>query len=824
MRAISSIFRCDTRLEHLLNKNFMKEYNHQKIEQKWRKRWREQDIYRTNEDAAGEPYFCLDMFPGISGSHLHVGHFMGYTISDVKSRFARLQGKNVLHPMGWDAFGLPVENFAIKNNIHPQQAKDDNKVTMKAQLEQIAAMYDWDREVDTSDPAYYKWTQWVFLQMHKAGLAYRAEAPVNWCPNDKTVLANEQVVNGECDRCGTSVEKKSLKQWFFGITKYADRLEADLAHIDWPERTKKMQRDWIGKSHGMEIEFAIKGSEAHTLKVFTTRPDTLYGATFLVVAPEHLLISEIVAADNKKEVDAYIRAALNKSERERMETTKKTGVFTGAYAINPANNTEIPIWVADYVLGGYGTGAIMAVPAHDQRDFDFATSYKLPIIEVIERPADAPSDVAYTSADGLLKNSQEMNGMPANQAQEVIAIKGESEGWGRKATTYKMRDWLFSRQRYWGAPIPIIHCETCGEVPVPEDQLPVLLPQTAEYKPRDDGRSPLANVPEFVNVTCPKCNADAKRETDTMDGFVCSSWYFLRYTTPHDTTKAFDKKMAAKWMPVDLYVGGAEHSVGHLMYARFFTKFLYDKKLVTFNEPFQKLFHQGTIYRDGAKMSKSKGNVVNPDEIVEVFGADSLRTYELFMGPADQAIEWSDKGIEGIYRFLGRCHRLVVENSARTTPAPQEIDSLLHRTIDKVTKDIESFHFNTAISAMMEFVGEAKEFRLEQSQLEQFITLLAPFAPLLADELWEELGHAKSIWTQGVWPKADPAKVRNEHTTIAIQINGKLRGTVIVATGTKEDVVVTEARNISNVATHLEGKTIRKTIFVADKLVNFVVS
>ncbi len=947
-----------------------KEYDHKRIEEKWRARWAAERPYAAPDVVVDdkEKFYSLDMFPGISGSHLHIGHFLGYTLSDVRARYELLHGKQVLHPMGWDAFGLPVENFAVKNNVHPRVAKDLNKATMKEQLQHIAAMYDWERELDTSDPEYYRWTQWFFLQLYRAGLAYRKEAPVNWCPTDKTVLANEQVVDGACERCKSPVERRNLKQWFFKITAYADRLEQDLAEVDWPERTKKMQRDWIGRSEGAEVEFAIDGRD-EKIAVFTTRIDTIFGATYVVLAPEHSLVSRIVTAEQRAAVDAYVARAARKSELERITGDKeKTGVFTGAYAVNPANGERIPVWVADYVLMTYGTGAIMAVPAHDERDGAFAKAFELPVREVVlphridmknppregkqtverqgvhgivfdpkaqkylavkwkqfpwtsivvggveaedkdvveaarreileetgyknlkfvrvlggqvvgeyfaankdinrkawatavyfelendervqvsdeeaakhdvvwltrteiapERMTNAEIDIWLDRLegreqmhvdDGVLTNSGVYTGLRSADARERVVADLAAKNAAEKKINYKMRDWLFSRQRYWGAPIPMVYCGECGEVPVEENQLPVLLPDVADFKPRDNGRSPLANVPDFVRTTCPRCGGAAERETDTMDGFVCSSWYFLRYPSPHDGARAFDPAAVASWLPVDLYVGGAEHSVGHLMYARFFTKFLYDQGLVKFKEPFRKLYHQGIIYRNGAKMSKSKGNVVNPDEIVDVFGADSLRTYELFMGPADQAIEWNDRGIEGVYRFLARAYRMVVERDEYTETS--DVARAISATIDRVSRDIESFHFNTAISAMMEFVNLASGKKIPAAVLEQLVILIAPFAPHVAEEMWAELGHADSVF-RATWPTADAAQLIQTEVTIPVQVNGKVRATLMVPVGTSEAEVTARARELENVAKHLAGKTVRKTIFVQDKIIGFVV-
>lgn len=809
----------------------MNEYNHKKIEAKWRKRWESSNIYKTPEKPGKKKMFILDAFPGISGKGIHVGHWIGYVLSDVFARYQHLRGKKVLHPIGWDAFGLPVENYAIKNNVHPQIAKNENRDTMRRQFREMSTMYDWNREIDTSEPEFYTWTQWFFLQLYKKKLAYRKLAPVNWCPSCKTVLANEQALESSCERCGTKVTKKKLKQWFFKITTYADRLEKGLDNVDWPERTKKMQRDWIGRSEGMEIQFCIN-EQKEKLNIFTTRQDTLYGVTFMVLAPEHPLVNKITTTSSASRVTDYIQKAKSKSELQRLEDKKKTGVNTGAFAINPINNEKIPIWVADYVMMSYGTGAIMAVPAHDERDHEFATTYHIPIREVIKRPPHQEVDKKKITSElytgpGEMIHSSDFNGLDSKEGIKKILLKGKKEDWGKAAVSYKMRDWLFSRQRYWGAPIPMIYCETCGEVPVSEKDLPVLLPENADFAPRDDGTSPLSNEKKFLYASCPLCGKKATRETDTMDGFVCSSWYFLRYPSAHDDTQAFDKELIKQWLPVDFYVIGAEHTVGHLLYSRFFTKFLFDSDYITFEEPFKRLFHPGTIYRDGAKMSKSKGNVVNPDEIIETFGADSLRCYELFMGPADQAIEWSDQGIEGLYRFLGRAHRMVYDFVSKKDKAKNalndspELMKLIHKTIYKVTKDIEDFHFNTAISAMMEFVNDAKNLQPSKKVLEDFIVIMSPFAPLVCEEMWEMLGHDGSIF-HATWPIFQKELLKNEKIQIAIQINGKLRGTIEVQTDALEKEIIQAAQSVGNVAKHLKEKKIIKTIYIKNRLINFV--
>src|SRR3990167_8784676 len=735
----------------------MRRYNPKEIEPKWQRIWQETKIDRAAEDKAKPKRYVLEYFPYPSGSAMHVGHVRNYTIGDAVARYARMKGMNVLHPMGWDAFGLPAENYAIKTGISPQEAVAKNVKNFKQQLMQMGFSYDWSREIESADPKYYKWTQWFFLLLFKKGLAYQEESFQWWCPHDKTVLANEQVENGHCWRCGNLVEKKALKQWFFKITQYADRLEEDLDSVNWSESIKAMQRNWIGKSQGALIEFSILNSQLST-PVFTTRPDTLYGATFLVLAPEHKLLNKL---SNSKEVENYIKQASLKSEIDRMETEReKTGVFTGSYAINPANSEKIPIWVADYVLPSYGTGAIMAVPAHDERDWQFARKYKLPIIEVIEKPTEAKD--AYTG-EGRVINSGAYNGLDSATVREKIIIDLAKKKLAQEQVNYKLRDWLISRQRYWGAPIPIIHCPKDGAVPVPEDELPVVLPEMKSYEPSGDGRSPLANVPEFVNVKCPKCGGPAERETDTMDGFACSSWYFLRFADPHNDKKPFDKATADFWLPVDDYIGGAEHAVMHLLYARFWTKVMFDEKLIDFDEPFTTLRNHGMILApDGKKMSKSWNNTIEPDNLIEQgYGADSIRLLELFIGPWNQSANWSVEGLGGTFRFLQRVWTLAQEflkakenSKGHNAELETQIKRTVHKAVKKVSPEMTELGFNTAIAALMECVNELyklksdRNFEMARSAWEEgFIALsqlLAPFSPHIAEELWADLGQSGS--------------------------------------------------------------------------------
>lgn len=952
----------------------MKKYTPRELEPKWQQIWQESGIYTTTEDTTKPKRYVLEYFPYPSGAAMHVGHVRNYTIGDAMARFYRMQGFNVMHPMGWDAFGLPAENYAIKNNISPQQAIAENTGKFKQQLTQMGFSYDWSREINSSDPNYYKWTQWFFTLLYERGLAYQKESLQWWCDTDKTVLANEQVEAGKCWRCGNTVTKKPLKQWFFKITDYADRLVEDLEKLDWSESIKSMQRNWIGKSKGAEINFAIADS-AEKLTVFTTRPDTLFGATFMVLAPEHPLVQTITTTEQKAAVNTYITQTQAKSDVERQETDReKTGVFTGAYAINPATNMQIPIWIADYVLYGYGTGAIMAVPAHDERDNAFAKKFDLPIIEVVEPETGTPQEnpelrksivaivrnpkdntylsvnwgdlggnlfigggredeedtiecakreiaeeTGYTNVkfvsqtgkihhhyyayskkkarfieaygllfdlvddtkteqqleedeknkfsvewlpqkdaeakvtetlhaivydflikdmcyhgEGIMTNSGEYNGMKSSDVRENIVTDLEQKGIGKEVVNYKIRDWLISRQRYWGAPIPMIHCDTCGTVPVPKDQLPVTLPEVASYQPTGEGTSVLAGVTDWVNVDCPKCGGKAKRETDTMDGFACSSWYFLRFADPHNNDAPFSKEKAAFWLPVDDYIGGAEHAVMHLLYARMWTKIMYDEGMITFDEPFKALRNQGMILApDGRKMSKSWGNVIAPDELIEQgYGADSIRVMELFIGPWNQEANWSIEGMGGCYRFLNRVWTITQEYLAadvKDGPESGELLAATHKAIKKVTLDMHTMGFNTAIAALMEYVNDLYKLKASagfaskdwQFALSKLAQLVAPFAPHIAEELWHELGNETSVHITS-WPEYDEGYLVQHTMKIAVQVNGKLRGEIEVAQDADRAVIEQEARLHPNVAEHIKNDP-KKVIYVQNKLLNFVV-
>ncbi len=800
-------------------------YEAQTIEKKWRKIWEETGAHKVDLNAQRK-YYCLDMFPYPSGEGLHVGHWSGYVMSDVWARYKKIQGFEVLHPMGFDAFGLPAENAAIKLGIHPKKSTEKSIQNFKRQLNEIGSMYDWDLEVTSSDPSYYKWTQWIFIQLFNKGLAYRKKAPANWCPSCKTVLANEQVEEGKCFRCDSEVTKKDFPQWFFKITDYADELVDDLEKLDWPNRVKVMQQNWIGRSEGTEIEFRIQNSELK-IPVFTTRADTLFGCTYVVLSPEHPLVKDLTSEDNKKEVTDYCEKAKKESDIERTSLEKeKTGVFTGSYAINPVNGKEIPIWVADYVLASYGTGAVMAVPAHDERDFVFATKFKLPIVEVIRRGDSrvALSDKQEAFTDyGKLIDSGEFTDLTSQNAITKITQWLEGKKLGKNAINYKLHDWLISRQRYWGTPIPIIHCPKCGEVAVSEKDLPVELPELDDFKPTGEGKSPLAKVTSFVKVKCPKCGGNAERETDTMDTFVDSSWYFLRYPDVHNDKKIFDAQKVAHWLPVDQYVGGIEHAILHLMYARFITKALSDLKLFNFREPFSRLFNQGMIYYKGAKMSKSKGNIVSPDEIVKKFGTDSIRAYELFIGPAEQDKEWKDEGIIGMHRFLQKVYNLVEKNAgSKDKNSDKELTVWRERTIKKVTEDFENFQFNTALSALMKYINAFSGEKITCDLLETLVILLAPITPHLSEELWQMLGHKESVF-KTPWPKFNSKLIIAEKNTLAIQINGKLRGTIEVDKDIEEKEAIELAKKEKNVAKYLAGKKIKKEIFVKGKLVSFVI-
>ena len=734
-------------------------YNHQAIEKKWQEYWEKNPI--NVNDGKKEKYYCLDMFPYPSGSGLHVGHWRGYVISDAWARYQLMKGKYVIHPMGWDAFGLPAENYAISHHIHPAISTAENVKNIKRQIKQINAIYDWDMEVNTTDPDYYKWTQWIFVKLFEHGLAYEKEFPINWCPSCKTGLANEEVVNGCCERCGSPVTKKNLRQWMLKITAYADRLLSDLDKLDWPEKVKKMQSEWIGKSYGAEVEFKLEhptedGEDSMT--VYTTRPDTLYGATFMVLAPEHPLAKKLATPEQKDAVEKYIFDASMKSNVNRMQEKDKTGVFTGSYAINPLNNAKVPVWISDYVLMDHGTGAIMCVPAHDDRDYDFAKKFDLPIIPVISpdgKDVDV-SEKAYTEAKGYVINSGDWTGRKSEELKAEAPHIIEKMGIGRKTTNFKIRDWVFSRQRYWGEPIPIIHCPNCGNVAVPVEELPLRLPDVENYEPTGTGESPLAAIDSWVNCKCPKCGADAKRETNTMPQWAGSSWYFLRYVDNKNDKELVSREKADKYLPVDMYIGGVEHAVLHLLYSRFWTKFLYDIGVIGFDEPFTKLFNQGMITKNGAKMSKSKGNVVSPDDMVRDYGCDALRLYELFMGPPEMDADWDDRGMDGVYRFINRFYRLVMDSKDKDIEPTREMLTERHKLIKDIETRFDSFSLNTVISGFMEHNNALmdiakREGGIDKETLRTFAILLAPFAPHLAEEAWHDLGGTESVFKAG-WP------------------------------------------------------------------------
>ncbi|MBR3396841.1 MAG: leucine--tRNA ligase [Lachnospiraceae bacterium] len=799
-------------------------FDHRAIEKKWREKW-EQNPININ-DGKKPKYYCLDMFPYPSGNGLHVGHWRGYVISDAWSRYKLMQGHYVIHPMGWDAFGLPAENYAIKNGVHPAISTASNVKNIKKQIQDIAAIYDWDMEVNTTDPEFFKWTQWIFVKMFKEGLAYEKEFPINWCPSCKTGLANEEVVNGRCERCGAEVTKKNLRQWMLKITKYADRLLEDLDTLDWPEKVKKMQTDWIGKSYGAEVDFGIEGRD-EKITVYTTRPDTLYGATFMVLSPEHELAKSLATDETREAVENYIYEASMKSNVDRMQAKEKTGVFTGTYAINPINDQKVPIWLSDYVLADYGTGAIMCVPAHDDRDFEFAKKFGLPIVQVIAKDGVEidPLEEAYTNAEGLVINSGEWNGMESSVLKKEAPDMIEKAGKGRRTVNYKLRDWVFSRQRYWGEPIPIIHCPHCGNVPVPEEELPLLLPEVESYQPTGTGESPLAAIDEWVNCKCPVCGADAKRETNTMPQWAGSSWYFLRYVDNHNDQELVSKEKADQYLPVDMYIGGVEHAVLHLLYSRFYTKFLYDIGAVGFEEPFHKLFNQGMITgKNGIKMSKSKGNVVSPDDLVNNYGCDSLRMYELFVGPPELDAEWDDRGIDGVNRFLRRFWTLATDSVEKNVPASKAMIKERHKLTYDVTTRLEAFSLNTVISAFMEHNNALmdiakKEGGIDIETIEVFARLLAPFAPHIAEEVWERCGHDETIF-HSEWPSYDEKLMADDSIEIPVQINGKTRAVINVAKDIDKDSAIAAGREA--VSDRLAG-TVVKEIYVPGKIINIVV-
>lgn len=888
----------------------MKKYIPKEIESSWQKKWKEGGIYKAEgRESKKDKFYVLDMFPYPSGDGLHVGHFKGYTATDVISRFLRAKGYNVLHPMGWDAFGLPAENYAIKTGIHPKNTTAKNIAHIRDQMKLAGLSYDWEREIDTTDPQYYKWTQWIFLQLYKKGLAYEAEAPINWCPKDKTGLANEEVVNGCCDRCGTPVVRKKIRQWILGISKYADRLLDGLKGLDWPESIKEMQRNWIGRSEGAVIKFTVDPSNSlrasslqknkksvnrepitdNSIEVFTTRADTLFGVTYVVLAPEHKLVSQITTPEQKKEVEAYVKKTAEKTDLQRTALEKeKTGAFTGAFAINPINGEQIPVWIADYVLESYGTGAIMAVPAHDERDFEFAKKFDLPIIEVVvpkneQKPEKGNAYVAY----GVLKNSGEYSGLTSEEAKSKITQDLNTKGFGEKKVNYKLRDWIFSRQRYWGEPIPIIFCRKCWEnsklktgnskqetkeeftvidgveyavIPVPEKDLPIILPEVEKYQPTGTGESPLASMTDWVNTKCPNCGGKAKRETNTMPQWAGSCWYYLRFIDPKNEKELVDKGLEKYWMGkgvknkiggVDWYVGGAEHAVLHLLYARFWHKFLFDIEAVSTNEPFYKLRNVGLIMgSDGQKMSKSRGNVISPEEMVNSYGADTLRLFEMFIGPFGDVADWKPTAVEGVYRFLQRVwlmsFNIIESKKDKSLP---EAEREINRTIKKIEEDIWEMKFNTSVSSMMEFVNFANRFpdKVGTDSLGKFLQVLAPFAPHMTEELWQELQgkvtkvtkepkepKEKSSGSSGSsvtfdsihsqsWPVWDEKLIESEMVTVVVQVNGKLRGQLQTERGASQEEVEKKAREIPKVAEYLAGKDPKKVIFVQDRLINFVV-
>ena len=794
------------------------QYNHSAIEKKWRENWEKNPI--NVNDGKKEKYYCLDMFPYPSGNGLHVGHWRGYVISDVWSRYQLLKGKYVIHPMGWDAFGLPAENYAIKMGVHPAKSTAANIANIKRQIKQIAAIYDWDMEVNTTDPEFYKWTQWIFVQMFKKGLAYEKEFPINWCPSCKTGLANEEVVNGCCERCGATVTKKNLRQWMLKITAYADRLLNDLDKLDWPEKVKKMQSEWIGKSYGAEVDFQVDGRD-EKITVYTTRPDTLYGATFMVLAPEHKLAKSLATDETREAVEKYILDSSMRSNVDRMQDKEKTGVFTGSYAINPINGAKVPIWLSDYVLADYGTGAIMCVPAHDDRDFEFAKKFNIPIIQVIAKDGKEIENMteAYTEASGTMINSGEWNGMESSVLKKEAPAMIEKMGFGKKTVNYKLRDWVFSRQRYWGEPIPIVHCDKCGYVPLPEDQLPLELPDVESYMPTANGESPLAAMRSWVETTCPCCGGPAERETDTMPQWAGSSWYFLRYTDPHNTEALASPEALKYWMPVDWYNGGMEHTTLHLLYSRFWHRFLYDEKVVPCPEPYQKRTSHGMILgENGEKMSKSRGNVVNPDDIVNEFGADTLRTYEMFIGAFELSAAWSNEGVKGCRRFLERVWKLqeIVTDEAGYS---KELETRMHQTIKKVSSDFETLKYNTAIAAMMSLINDFyKAGKVTRDEFKTLLILLNPVAPHMTEELWQIMNYGGRLY-QTSWPTYEEAKTVESEVEIAVQVNGKVRATIKIAADiSKEDAI---AAGKAAVADKLTGQIV-KEIYVPGRLVNIV--
>ena len=812
----------------------MKRYNPIEIEAKWQKKWDDSKLYEVKADPSKQKMYISGMFPYPSGAGLHTGHARSYTIVDSIARFYRQKGKNVLNPIGWDTFGLPAENYAIKTGISPQEATKTNIANFKKQFKRLGISIDWSREINTSNPEYYKWTQWIFRELYKKGLAYRKESYQWWCDNDKTVLANEQVENGRCWRCGEEVTKKRMTQWFFRITAYADELLEDIDNLDWPEKIKTMQRNWIGKSKGAEIEFEVVEGNAkgEKIKIFTTRPDTLFGATFLTVAPEHPLLDKLVNDLTKDKVEEYKKESLKKTEIERQENKQKTGIFTGSYVVNPANGKRIPVWVSDYVLGGYGEGAVMAVPAHDERDYEFAKKFDLDIIKVVEKPEGIADDDICYHGEGVIVNSGDFDGQNSADVREQVLSWLEEKEIGRSKTTYKMRDWLISRQRYWGCPIPIAYDKDGNEHLIPEEQLPVMLPTLTDFKPDDSGKSALAKSEEFMHV---EVNGEKMvRETDTMDGYACSSWYLLRYADPRNSKRAWDPELVNYWAPVDYYVGG-DHAVAHLLYVRFWTHVFKDLGLTNFSEPIKKLLYHGYINaEDGSKMSKSKGNTIDPLEVIDQgYGADSLRTYEMFIAPYEIDASWDSRGIAGVYRFLNRVWVLVQEfieseKSIENLSNFEEVQKSRHKTIKKVTEDFHRESLNTAVAALMEFVNDLYKFKLEgfsedwRQVLEDLLKMLMPFAPHISSELWQQLGNNNFIEESG-WPEWDEEMLKTSEIQIVVQVNGKLRGKIKISAELEKQQILEKAKQEENVAKFLADKEIIKEIVVSGKLINFVV-
>jgi leucyl-tRNA synthetase len=809
-------------------------YNFSEIEKKWQKNWNENPYFKTKDDKTLKKYYCLDMFPYPSGSGIHIGHWKGYVFSDIYSRIKLLEGYNVLHPMGWDAFGLPAENYAIQQKVHPKISTEKNIAHFKNQMKNIGAIYDWSKEINTTDPDYYKWTQWIFLQMYKKGLAYQDNMPINWCPKCLTGLANEEVVSGECERCGTKVIQKNIRQWVLKITEYAEKLLQGLEKLDWPEKVKLMQKNWIGKSNGAHVIFKTESNIE--LPIFTTRPDTLFGATFMVMAPDHDLVEKLLTKDQLETVQKYQDEIAHMSEMERTtETKEKTGVFTGSYAINPANNKRIPIYISSYVLKNYGTGIIMSVPAHDQRDFDFAKKFNLEIIPVI-KPTNPEKNyydesgnlICAIEEDGILINSEKFNGLDAKtEGFKKITKYLEQKGIAKFETCYKLRDWIFSRQRYWGEPIPLVHCNKCGVVPVPEKDLPITLPDVKNYEPTGTGESPLAGIDEWVNTTCPKCGGEAKRETNTMPQWAGSCWYFLRYPNPDLDNKPFDPKDMQYWLPVDLYIGGIEHAILHLLYARFYVKVLYDLGYLPFDEPFKKLFNQGMVCMRSEKsgkvekMSKSKGNVVNPDDIIKEYGSDTLRMYILFMGPPELDVEWQYDSIKGVKSFLNRLWVYLTNEGNQTEKADEKSLKRFHKFLKEFQERLENFKTNTAVSSIMEYLNDliGQKLKIDKTILEQFLTAISIMVPHFSSELIEKL--LKKQLENCIWPKFDKELAQENETEIAIQVNGKVRGKITVTKGCKQNDVEERAKKV--IPKWLEGKNIIKIIFVKDRLISFVV-